>query len=58
MPRDTEYEIAEANYEARSARNAHRCQCDASLPMHCPGPAACPYSGYAEDEDEGGEFDE
>lgn len=51
MPRDTEDEIAEANYEARRARRRQSCHCE-DLPLYCPGPENCPYSGLEPDDDE------
>lgn len=54
-PRDTEDEIAEANYEARRARRGRSCQCDATLPLYCPGPENCPYSGFEPETEEDAE---
>jgi len=46
------HEYAEDEYEARRARNAHRCQCSGEdWPGSCPGPANCPLADHDDDED-------
>jgi len=43
------HEYAEDEYEARRARNAHRCQCvGMDMPGSCPGPRNCPLADHDE----------
>ena len=46
-------EYAEELAEQRRTRRRHSCLCNLDgFPGHCPGPENCPYSGFADEEDE------
>ena len=46
-------EYAEELAEQRRARRRHSCWCNLDgYPGHCPGPENCPYSGFADEEDQ------
>ena len=47
-----EDERREAIEERRRRRRLTQCQCGTDLPGTCPGPRFCPYSDYADQDDE------
>jgi len=45
-------ERMEARAERRRERRSHQCQCGDDMPGYCPGPEACPYGDFNDDESE------